>query len=534
MNNSLLNAAKEEFCDKLHFIIEYGEVYISSLNDSCAYRANIDRLFRVFHSLKPSCHFLNYHNVSNVVDAVENVLSALRLKNSLPQKDIIDWLFDIYDYLSECYSIASSGNENFNALDFAKLNRFSAAVIPSVEKKDILGDKTLCIFTNDADWALYVKENCQSSFKDIFLISSELELKETIIDVDILIVDIYPELIELVKEFKGAKVAPVLAIAKQSFNRELVYNNGNVLVDAFFNFDIQLDELLAKLNHYGSMFYEEKLIKAIDKKISSELKKLKPIPDTVAELQKIANSENSSLRDITKVVSKEPVMSAKILEAINSPLYCMTQRVDSVNQAVTLLGKDRTINLCIQASVGSQFAIDVSPYGIDTEEFYKISQLRSEIAMGWFSKVSFFDLPIISTTALIGSIGQVLISKIINEKKLGSRFKELLELNGRINAEIECVGAMCEDITAEMLSVWGMNPKLIASIKYAYNFVNAPEGYRNLAVANFIIFTLVPITSTEIDTSKLEGIYKLASEYGLKSEALKTVVDKILENKPLL
>ncbi|MEY4504494.1 MAG: hypothetical protein RL154_788, partial [Pseudomonadota bacterium] len=267
---------------------------------------------------------------------------------------------------------------------------------------------------------------------------------------------------------------------------------------------------------------------------TAKLKELKALPESLIALQKAANDDSIALRDIANIVVKDPIMSVKILEAINSPLYGLTQRVDSVSQAVTLLGKDRTVSLCVQASIGAQLSIDLAPYGLTVRNFYKIAQLRNEIAVGWFSKVSFADVPLISTSSLIGNIGQILIAKVLKERSLDSKFTASLASSDRLHAEIEFVGATSEDITADMLSIWGMNPELIDSIRYAFDLAHCPDHIKKLAIANFIIFSLVPATDDIIDEYKKDSLIEFANEMNLKGDALAVIIDKILNNQPIL
>lgn len=61
-------------------------------------------------------------------------------------------------------------------------------------------------------------------------------------------------------------------------------------------------------------------------------------PQTVIELMKMTNSQNVDLDQIARQVGKDPSLAAKVLKMVNSPLFGMRRPVDSIAQALNLMG----------------------------------------------------------------------------------------------------------------------------------------------------------------------------------------------------
>lgn len=81
--------------------------------------------------------------------------------------------------------------------------------------------------------------------------------------------------------------------------------------------------------------------KSIDEVIA-DLRTLPAIPDTVAEVLILTESEMSSLSTIAGVLERDPALAAKIMQVANSAYFGLPRRVESLAVGVVVLGM-RTI-----------------------------------------------------------------------------------------------------------------------------------------------------------------------------------------------
>ena len=61
-------------------------------------------------------------------------------------------------------------------------------------------------------------------------------------------------------------------------------------------------------------------------------------PAVLVQLRRLLQLDNTNLNEIARVVAQDVGLSASLLKVVNSPLFGLAQKVDSVAQAVTLLG----------------------------------------------------------------------------------------------------------------------------------------------------------------------------------------------------
>ncbi len=81
---------------------------------------------------------------------------------------------------------------------------------------------------------------------------------------------------------------------------------------------------------------------------------LPSLPDTYSRLIEALRSERASAQDVASLVERDPAMSAKLLQMVNSAFFGLRRRIASPAQAVTLLGMETVTHLALSAGIFSQ------------------------------------------------------------------------------------------------------------------------------------------------------------------------------------
>ena len=245
------------------------------------------------------------------------------------------------------------------------------------------------------------------------------------------------------------------------------------------------------------------------------------------EIERLASDPESAIADMIKVIKDDPIATTSILKAVNSPLYGMKDEVKSVDKAISLFGKSTTRALVLSSALDNAFKIDLSPYGISDSIFSEIAQKRTALMIKWYGKVSFSRLNTLATAALLGNIGQVIIAQEIIKHNRINEFKGMIQSLGVDKAEMVLAGATSTQITAEILEYWDLDDKLINSIKYSSNYNEAPKEYREYAFGCHIVFRLIDMLGTPLESELSEDIIKLLEDEGLKPAHLQKAIDRM-------
>ncbi len=74
---------------------------------------------------------------------------------------------------------------------------------------------------------------------------------------------------------------------------------------------------------------------------------LPTLPEVALQVREIAESEDSAIADLVKVISNDTALSARIIRVCNSPLFRGSRAIENLNMAVSRLGMAYTSNLAM-------------------------------------------------------------------------------------------------------------------------------------------------------------------------------------------
>lgn len=268
----------------------------------------------------------------------------------------------------------------------------------------------------------------------------------------------------------------------------------------------------------------------MNQNILKEIESLPPLPDVVIEVNRICSNPKSSLVDLANAVKKDPVATATILKVVNSPLYSLKEDVKTLDRAVAMFGKAATKAFILNSAIENSFRnLDVTSYSMELSDYSETAQKRASLMIKWFSKVSFTKLNILATSALVGNIGQLIISKELSATNQVEKFLSLLEYEEVDVAERELVGMSSEEITAHILEYWNLEKLLVDSIKYATSETMLNNAYDEVSVyakANFIVYNSIDVTG-KTDPDKIEFVKEMLDRENLKKDQFLEILDSL-------
>ncbi|ECL6035978.1 HDOD domain-containing protein [Campylobacter jejuni] len=204
---------------------------------------------------------------------------------------------------------------------------------------------------------------------------------------------------------------------------------------------------------------------------------LPPLPDTVSKLRKYVSEANSNIETmkVAEIISSDPSMTAKLLQLANSPYYGFTREITTINQVITLLGVGNIINIVTADSIRDNFKIDVSPYGLNTQNFLKTCNEEATFITNWLNdedkKLSHLLVP----CAMLLRLGIVIFSNFLIQNHKDKDFLAFLNKNENLAlAENEFLGVDHISFLGFLLHRWNFDDVLIESIC----FVRTPHAAR--------------------------------------------------------
>src|ERR1043165_2490298 len=237
------------------------------------------------------------------------------------------------------------------------------------------------------------------------------------------------------------------------------------------------------------------------RKIVGGVDKLPTPPDLFFELSRLMQSPTTSVSDVAKVGTRDPGLSAKLLQRVNSAYFGTGQSTTSIQQAVALLGTDRLRYIALTASVFS------SPEGANSGGFSLQEMQQESMRAAWlaraFSEPAQRDEAFAST--LLHDVGRVVLALAqgANLRRLTERVQRGESL---LDVELEVFGVTHADVGARLLAIWGLPSTIVDVVQFHHDPGSAPEACRALASIVHAADAIVHGASNEmkLDTASLE------------------------------
>ena len=231
---------------------------------------------------------------------------------------------------------------------------------------------------------------------------------------------------------------------------------------------------------------------------------------------------------MVKILEKDPLLTADILKAANSPLYGFSREINAISQAVGLFGMGTVRGFALASIVKKSFPLDLSSYGITNSQFAELSKKQHALVTSWYIKKDPKILGILSPAAFLVEIGKVLISQYLVQEKLQEEFTQALhELQDIEAAEMKVVAVGAPEVSATIFTHWKFDEKLIETIRYCLDPQNAPDDIKKAAqslhVARVAVALNGSITQESIAQAKL-----LVNQYALDMDSFLKAVENVL------
>lgn len=190
-------------------------------------------------------------------------------------------------------------------------------------------------------------------------------------------------------------------------------------------------------------------------------KALPTAPKVLADLIRSFENPDVTVAQITRTLSADPVLSAKLLRLANSAYYKVSRSVATVDDAVRMLGFVTVRTLVISSGLVNGFK---SAPGLDLQRFWRYS-LNTAVAARWLAKKTGDDTDLTFTIGLMHAIGLVIIHAGMPVK--AQKLDELVSPYdpGRMQQEMASFGFSFYDAGAGLAQRWKFPPVFTRTIR---------------------------------------------------------------------
>jgi putative nucleotidyltransferase with HDIG domain len=214
------------------------------------------------------------------------------------------------------------------------------------------------------------------------------------------------------------------------------------------------------------------------KQVVSNIRNLPTPPIVFHQIQRVLNDPNVSAKEIAGILQEDPAMSVKVLKLTNSAFYGLQREIESVKQAVIIVGLEAIKNLVLSASVLDMFK------GKDVDMEFQEKFWRHSLAVGFCGRLlakrckahGMIDPDSAFSGGLLHDIGKVILCCFLPkeyEAVQTARASDTTSLTYQVEERV--LGYNHCDIGAVLADQWKLPHRLFSAITYHHNPEAVPD-----------------------------------------------------------
>lgn len=522
MDNELLDI----FTYKLLSDIPLMQGHVSMLNEDKD--DAIAKLFRTFHNYKASASYLELNEFYLLVAQGENILNALRCSSDNAGEHDLKWLHACVSQLKVWCDELMVGEE----LSHIEPSLFpTIAILDESEKTtEIMEGLSILYADTHEERCKKMKAPLSAIFKSVHTTKDIDEIRMSLLNntADIFIINMHEDSIKVSEELVTLKpdIALITAVpelrARQK-SRLLLKGMTHPIISP-----IKSSDLKRQLHNIVTSHFSKVYTLISHKKIYNFIQGLDPLPSSIKEIAKLCDDEESSIKDIIKVVESDSITTASVLHAANMPIYAV-KSTSSIEQAVVSFGKRLIKAITLSDLTCKIGGLELEAYDINEGQFKLSSQIRLALMNLWYSRVNSAELSLLCSSAILGNLGEILINQELINEGLSDEFKTYnkLELS---KAEVTLLKTSSAFVTADILEFWDLDANLVDSIRYSDSPFNASTPtIQRLACANAVVYSMVSPYGEVLEKIP-KGTKSLMLKAGLEISVLEEALEQLRDS----
>jgi HD-like signal output (HDOD) protein len=199
--------------------------------------------------------------------------------------------------------------------------------------------------------------------------------------------------------------------------------------------------------------------------------KLPTVPRVTQRVIASFGSEDVTVGEIAQLIEADPVLSVKLLRLANSSYFQVSRSIESVEDAIRILGMAMVRNLVLADGL---MGIYVNMPGIDMHLFWTHS-LYTACTARWLAEHSAVNRDQVFTLGLMHGIGQLHLHSVAPAATVALDQQVHVLSAERAGSETDALGFNYLNVSAALAKLWNFPESLVEPLQYIADPLAAPH-----------------------------------------------------------
>jgi len=255
-------------------------------------------------------------------------------------------------------------------------------------------------------------------------------------------------------------------------------------------------------------------VSVLSRAIVDQVSSLPQFPENIVVIQKLINDPKSEMADIARQISMDPAMTADLLKIVNSAQFMLSKKVDSISEAVKMVGIRGIKNLLYSYGTQKLLGDDTADKKALWEHSYRTAFYAYNLAKNFRKDRNLLDDSYVG--GILHDMGKIIFANV---------HPDLLNKIRAFCTDKEIPAATFEDLSAGMnhaeigaliAEKWNFPDNLVAAIRLHHDPTVAPAEVKDLVETVYLANMLCEFENKNIAFDQLDR--KTLTTFGISSE----------------
>ncbi len=226
----------------------------------------------------------------------------------------------------------------------------------------------------------------------------------------------------------------------------------------------------------------------------SQTTDLVSLPDIYVRVKAVIYDPNSTMTDVSNVLSYDPAICARLLKVANSAFFGAPSKVETVKAAIRLLGTQQVHDLVLAATISKSFP-EIPDNLISMEDFWVNSVRCGLLAKLLGEQCNSKDTERFFVASLLHDMGHLIMYQAVPEESQEALITARQNNRPLYLVERDIVGCDYGQVGSHLMQSWNFPQSWIEAVRYQ----NEPADARDFSFEASIMHLSVRLN--EMDTT---------------------------------